>query len=61
MLFHGRKAKLEDAARFSQKKLDTLAETARKACAARDEEIMRLVNAVLTEENLTLADAMVTA
>lgn len=55
MLFHGRKAKLEDASRFSQKKLDALAETARRAVAARDEEIMRLVNVVLAEENLSLA------
>lgn len=54
MLFHGRKAKLEDAKRFSRKRLEILADKAREWTAAGDVEIMNLVNAVLTEELLEL-------
>jgi hypothetical protein len=56
LLFHGRKAKLENAKRFSQKRLQILADKAREWAAVKDVAIMRLVNAVLAEENLTLAE-----
>lgn len=55
-LFRGRKAKLEDAKRFNQKRLQILADKAREWTAVRDVAIMQLVNAVLAEENLTLAE-----
>jgi len=54
-LFRGRKAKLEDAKRFSQKRLQILADKAREWTAVGDVAIMNLVNTVLEEENLTLA------
>lgn len=56
MLFHGRKAKLEDAKRFSQKRLQILADKAREWATGKDVEIMQLVNVVLAEENLTLVE-----
>lgn len=55
-LFKGRKAKLEDARRFSQKRLYDLAAAARKWVAAGDPQVMQLVTATLAEENLTLVE-----
>jgi hypothetical protein len=56
LMFHGRKALLEEVKRYSEKKLGELAEQTRQECARRDPHIMRIVNVVLAEENLTLAN-----
>ena len=56
MLFHGCKSKIEDAKRFSDKRLSALIEQARQDCENRADKIMRLVNFVLAEEHASLAE-----
>lgn len=60
-MFHGVKSKIEDAKRFSDKKLSALVEQTRQECESRADKIMRLVGFVLSEENLTLAEETVPA
>lgn len=58
MMFHGYKSKLEDAKRFSQTKFLTFVEQARLDCANQADNIMNIVNRVLAEEKLTLAETV---
>lgn len=54
-LFHGRKALIEETKRYNEKRILALVDQIRGECERRDPHIMRIVNLVLSEENLTLA------
>ena len=56
LLFHGRKALIEEAKRYKEKRLLTLVDRVRAECKRRDPHIMRIVDVVLAEENLTLTE-----
>ena len=56
MMFHGRKSRLEEVKRFSEKKLEELTDRTRRECEAQDAALMTIVNVVLEEENLTLQE-----
>ena len=56
LLFHGRKALISEAKRYSEKRILMLADQVRIECERRDPHIMRIVNVVLAEENLTLVE-----
>jgi len=58
MMFRGYKSKLEDANRFSQNKFLTLVEQSRLDCANQADNVMNIVNRVLAEEKLTLAESV---
>ena len=58
MMFHGLKQRLEAVKRFSEKKLEEWARVSREECETRDVVLMRLVNKVLEQENLTLQEAV---
>lgn len=54
LLFHGRKALIEETKRYSEKRILALADQIRGECEKRDPHIMRIVHAVLAEEKLEL-------
>ena len=56
MMFHGCKSKIEDVKRYSEKRVTALVAQVRQDCETRAPNVMRLVNFVLAEENLTLAE-----
>lgn len=56
LLFHGRKALIEETKRYNEKRILALVDQVRGECERRDPHIMRIVNVVLSEENLTLAE-----
>jgi hypothetical protein len=60
MMFRGCKYQMEEAKRYNEKRILNLVEQVRQDCEARMPHIMRLVNHVLTEENLTLQEAVAT-
>lgn len=57
MLFSGFKSRLEEVKRFSEKKLNELADRVRRDCETQDLTIMQIVNRVLDQENLKLQEA----
>lgn len=56
LLFHGRKALIEETKRYNEKRILALVDQVRGECERRDPHIMRIVNLVLSEEKLTLAE-----
>lgn len=58
MMFSGLKSQLEAVKRFSEKKLNEWADRTRQECETRDIVLMRIVNRVLEQENLTLQEAV---
>lgn len=60
MLFSGYKSRLEEAKRFSEKKLNELADRARRDCETQDLAVMQVVNRVLEQEDLKLQEVAAT-
>lgn len=55
LLFHGRRALIKETKRYNEKQMVALADQVCEECKQHDPHIMRIVNVVLAEEKLTLA------
>jgi hypothetical protein len=57
-LFHGCKSLIEEVKRYSEKRILALVNQVGRDCETRAPKVMRLVNFVLNEEDLTLAETV---